>query len=193
MTECCSALQRRPRRSRHCGGFTYLWLLFALAIGGATLAAVGERASTAVLRDREAELTFRGLAIASAIASYWAAGATALEDPERRLPNALQDLLEDRRGPVPLRHLRQLYADPYTGQPDWVFIRPIEGTGVIGIAGVRSRASAYAFKTADASATFGGARLRVSDRIFKFSPAGGVVTEIVPQPTTPEGSSDAPT
>ena len=182
-------------------GFIYLWLLFVMAIGGATLAAIGERASTAVLRDREAELTFRGLAIASAIASYWAAGgaaggatsATTSEDQQRRLPNALQDLLEDRRGPVPLRHLRQLYADPYTGQPDWVLIRPIEGTGLTGIAGVHSRASAFAFKTADAGAAASGARLRVSDRIFKFSPAGGVVTEIVPQPTTPEGSSDAPT
>jgi type II secretory pathway pseudopilin PulG len=158
-------------------GFTYLWLLFVLAIGGATIAAIGERASTAVLRDREAELNFRGRAIAMAISSYWDAGASATEGPEKKLPSSLQDLLEDRRGLVPLRHLRQLYADPYTGLTDWVLVTPLEGTGLSGIAGVRSRATAYAFKTADALTANSAVRWRVSDRVFKFSPTGGVTVE----------------
>jgi type II secretory pathway pseudopilin PulG len=187
-------MHKRPTHHQDEGqrGFTYLWLLFLLAIGGATMAAIGERASTAVLRDREAELNFRGLAIASAIGSYWAAGATLTEDQERKLPKTLQDLLEDRRGPVPLRHLRQLYADPYTGQTDWVLVLPLEGTGVAGIVGVRSRASALAFRTADAGAASGNAALRVSDRVFKFSPTDGAITEIDPPPSTTEGLPSAP-
>jgi type II secretory pathway pseudopilin PulG len=161
----------RPR------GFTYLWLLFVMAIGGSTLAAIGERASTAVWRDREAELNFRGRAIAVAISSYWDAGASATAGPEQKLPSSLQDLLEDRRGPVPLRHLRRLYTDPYTGLADWVLVMPLEGTGLSGIAGVRSRASADAFKTADAGPAINPVRWRVSDRVFKFSPTGGVTIE----------------
>ena len=84
-------------------GFTYLWLLFAVLLSGAALAAIGERATVVTQRDREAELEFRGDAIRRAIASYW--NASPLD--ARALPTSLQELTEDRRGPVVIRHLRR--------------------------------------------------------------------------------------
>jgi len=98
-------------------GFTYLGVLFFVAITAAALAALGQAWSTAAQRERERELEFRGEAIASAIISYRKA------QPERpQYPRSLDDLLEDRRGINPRHHLRQAYVDPFTGKPDWVLV-----------------------------------------------------------------------
>jgi type II secretory pathway pseudopilin PulG len=151
----------RPARRPPCGatrgprqhGFTYLWLLFALALGGVGLAALGEREQTRQQREREAELRFRGEAIAAALGRY--AAATPLG--QLPLPQRLDELLNDRRFPKPQRHLRQLYDDPFTGRPDW---EPVLGQAVAsgeaaasaparsGIVGVRSRSSRRLFATA---------------------------------------------
>ncbi len=148
-------------------GFTYLWLLFILAAGAAGLAAIGQRASIAVQRDREAELMFRGHEIAHAIAAYWAA----TPGDAKSLPTSLQDLLEDRRSALPIRHLRRVYADPFTGQPDWILMTTDDGK----ISGVRSRASAVALRSVDLPKPQPGARARVSDRLFMAAlvPAAG--------------------
>lgn len=125
-------------------GFTYLWLLFVLALGGVALAAVGELEQDRQLREREAELRFRGEAIAAALGRY------AEQTPLGQSPLArrLEDLLADQRFPKPKRHLRQLYADPFTGSADWELMlgqapmaaepgaKPVQ---VQGIVGVRSR------------------------------------------------------
>jgi type II secretory pathway pseudopilin PulG len=105
----------RPALAR---GFTYLWLLFALALGGVALAALGEQSLTRVRREREAELRFRGRAIATALARY----AERTPVGQLPLPQRLEDLLGDRRFPTPQRHLRELYADPFTGRPDWELV-----------------------------------------------------------------------
>lgn len=122
-------------------GFTHLWLLFMLAAGAAGLAAIGQRHSVAVQRDREAGLMFRGHAIAHAIAAYW----SATPGEVKSLPTALADLLEDRRGAQVIHHLRRLYADPFTGQPDWVLVSTDEGR----IAGLHSRADVFALRSVD--------------------------------------------
>lgn len=139
-------------------GFTYLWLLLALAVGAAGLAALGERASMAVQRERETELMFRGQQIASAIATYRAATV----GPVPQLPLELKELLDDRRGKRPLHHLRQLYADPFTGRPDWVLVTTDEGR----ITGVRSRSNALALRVVDLPIPEPGQRVRVADRLF---------------------------
>jgi hypothetical protein len=36
---------------------------------------------------------------------------------------SVDDLLEDKRFPVPLHHLRRAYPDPMTGKNDWLFLR----------------------------------------------------------------------
>jgi len=51
-------------------GFTYVWLLLAIALMAAGLAAIGELASTEAKRERERELLFVGDQFARAIAAY---------------------------------------------------------------------------------------------------------------------------
>ena len=119
------------------GGFTYLLLLFALAIGSAGLAALGGTWATAAQRARETELLFRGGEFSRAFASYQRT--TPAGGPP--YPLGLEELLEDRRGPVPAHHLRRLYADPFTGVADWVMVR--EGERVRAL---RSRSPARLFR-----------------------------------------------
>jgi len=139
-------------------GFTYLWLLFILAASAAGLAAIGQRASIAVQRDRETELMFRGHEIAHALAAY----RSATPGAAKSLPTSLQELLEDRRGTLPVRHLRRVYADPFTGQPDWVLVMTDDDR----VAGVHSRASVVALRSIDLPKPKPGTRALVSDRVF---------------------------
>ncbi len=98
-------------------GFTYLGLLFFVAITAAGLAALGTAWSTAAQRERERELEFRGNEIAQAIVSYLKASPGLAQYPAN-----LDDLLVDRRGAKIRHHLRRAYADPFTGKPDWVLV-----------------------------------------------------------------------
>lgn len=143
-------------------GFTYLWLLFVLAAGAAGLAALGARTSTAVQRDREAELMFRGGEIARALAAYQAA----TPDETKVLPATLRDLLVDERGARTMHHLRRLYVDPFTGKADWELIKTNDGR----ITGVRSRAAVRALRTVDLPVPEPGKNALVSDRLFMASP-----------------------
>ena len=142
-------------------GFTYLWLLFALAAGAAGLAALGQQVSTAVQREREAELMFRGQQIAGALARY----AAATPGPVKLLPLALQELVDDRRSATPAHHLRRLYTDPFTGRADWQLLLTADGR----IQGLRSRASVVALRSVDLPTPPTGQRALVSDRVFRVS------------------------
>lgn len=108
----------RRARGRPPGGFTYLGVLFLVALTAAGLAALGQAWTTAAQREREAELLWRGAEIARAIASY----SRATPAPPAEYPRELQDLLVDRRGVKPRHHLRRPYADPFTQQADWVLV-----------------------------------------------------------------------
>ncbi|MBT9493349.1 MAG: type II secretion system protein [Paucibacter sp.] len=100
-------------------GFTYLWLLFVVALGGVALATLGQRQQTVQQREREAELRFRGDAIAKAIGAYVRASPAG----SNSLPQRLEDLVEDKRSGKVQRHLRRLYTDPFTGRADWELIQ----------------------------------------------------------------------
>jgi hypothetical protein len=50
---------------------------------------------------------------------------------QKKLPRSLDDLLEDRRFPFPLRHLRKRYIDPITNASDWGLIQI--GDGIAGV------------------------------------------------------------
>jgi len=105
-------------------GFTYVGMLIFVAIAAAGFAAYAQIASHASQREKEAELLFRGNAFQAAIASYY--------KKEQRYPQSLAELLEDKRYPMPVRHLRKLYRDPMTGEPDWALIEA-PGGGVMGV------------------------------------------------------------
>lgn len=123
----------QPRKQ---GGFTYIGLMIVVAIMGGGLAAYGEIASHAAQREKEAELLFRGDQYRAAIDSYY--------KKEQRYPRALADLVEDKRYPMPVRHLRRLYADPFTGTADWGLV---EAPGGAGVMGVYSKAETAPIKT----------------------------------------------
>ena len=124
----------RPR------GVTYLSLLFAVAVGGTTLAATATLWSHGQQRQREAQLLWAGEQIRHAIAAY----ARHAGDDANRYPRTLQDLLLDPRSAAPRRFLRRLYDDPMTGRADWVLIRDAQGR----IVGVHSRSSKAPLKRA---------------------------------------------
>ena len=50
----------------------------------------------------------------------------------KRFPEKLEDLLQDKRHPMPQRHLRRLYTDPMTGNRDWGVVSAPEG-GIMGV------------------------------------------------------------
>jgi len=120
----------RPER-----GYSYLAVLFLVALTAAGLAALGQAWSTAAQRERERELVFRGGEIARAIAAY----AQATPNPPQQYPRSLDDLLSDHRGLRPRHHLRRAYADPFTGEPDWELVAEPGQPGAFGA--VRSRSA----------------------------------------------------
>lgn len=132
------SVSRRRTGSASQRGFTYLGLLFAVAILGITLATIGVVWSTQIRREKEAQLLWVGDQYRAAIMNYRMAGGT--------LPLALADLIEDKRTPVPRRYLRRLYPDPMTGAADWTLIYAPDG---VSIAGVASQSQAQPIKVAN--------------------------------------------
>jgi len=151
-------------------GFTYLLLLFVLALGGVGLAALGEREQTRQQREREAELRFRGEAIAAALGRY----AEVTPVGHLPLPQRLDDLLTDRRFPKPQRHLRQLYADPFTGQPDW---EPVMGQAAVVLAGDAAASADAAARTTATGIV--GVRSRSARRLFATVRGGATARDWV--------------
>src|SRR5262245_40161461 len=143
-------------------GFTYLGFMIAVAITGAGLAAYAEFASHAAQREKEAELLFRGNQYREGISSFYR--------KEQRYPQSLEQLLEDKRYPMPMRHLRKLYPDPMTGSADWEVVEAPGG----GVMGVRSRSQLAPIKTGNfllKNADFARAKT-YSDWKFVHSPPG---------------------
>ncbi len=128
------------RPVRRCGGFALLGLLIVLVLGGIGLMAAVDMWTLQRQREREAQLLFAGDQYRLAIQRYYYA---APPGAPRTLPPSLQDLLEDRRHPHTVRHLRRLYPDPITGQPEWGELRVGER-----IAGVYSQSDAQPIKQA---------------------------------------------
>jgi type II secretory pathway pseudopilin PulG len=121
------------------GGFTYLGLLFAIALSAGTLAVAASLWSTEAKRDREAQLLFAGDQIRAAISAY---RDEAPAGQSHVFPKSFDDLLEDKRWPVRRRHLRKVFADPMTGSAEWGIVAASDG----GILGVYSRSEAVPLK-----------------------------------------------
>lgn len=114
-------------------GYTYMLVLFMVALTGASLAIASDIWATAKQREQETELLFVGDAIRQAIASYYNAGST------KQYPSTLNDLLRDPRFPDTRRHLRRLYPDPFSGTTEWILIKAPQG-GIMGVASTSKNA-----------------------------------------------------
>jgi type II secretory pathway pseudopilin PulG len=156
-------------------GFTYLTVLFAVAILGGGLALVGELWHTAAMREKEARLLYAGSQYRKAIERYYLSG-------PRQYPRELAQLIRDPHHPGTVRHLRKLYPDPITGKDEWGLVRAPDG----GVMGVHSLSEERPLKSAGFRARdkgFEGAQ-RYSDWTFVFIPAaaGGTAPK---KPATP--------
>jgi len=130
-------------------GFTYLTVMFVIAILLGGLAIVGETWETSARREKEAELLFIGNQYRRAIGLYY------LSTPGvvKAYPRQIEDLLKDPRQPGTVRHLRKLFPDPMTGKP-FVVIKGADG----GVQGVASASDVAPLKVAG---------FRVRDAIFE--------------------------
>ena len=138
-------------------GFTYVALLFIVAMTSALAAMGTQRWQTLVAREREAEQMYRAQQIAVALGRYHAALPAA-----KQWPRTLDDLLDDRRSGVVVRHLRRVYVDPATGKADWERVTDSRG----GIVALRSRSRQPAWRTADLGPPPAGAAWLQSDRLY---------------------------
>lgn len=144
-------------------GFTYLTVLFVVAMMSGGLALVGEVWHTANVREKEAELLHVGNEYRKAIERYY------LYKNLHRYPKTLADLVKDPREPGILRHLRRIYPDPITGKEEWGFVKSADG----GFAGVYSPSEEAPLKTggfAVRDAAFEG-KTKYSDWQFVYAPA----------------------
>jgi len=135
---------------RRSAGFTYLTILFIVAIMGGGLALVGKVWHTAAVREKEAELLYAGDQYRKAIERYYLSG-------PGLYPGNLSDLLKDPRKPDTVRYLRRLYPDPITGKDEWGILKAPGG----GIMGVYSQSNAAPFKQLG---------FRQRDQMFKGAP-----------------------
>nr|WP_159466088.1 type II secretion system GspH family protein [Scandinavium goeteborgense] len=109
------------------GGFTYLLLLIALSALALGLLKSQDSLKMRHREQQEAELLFRGEQYRAAIATYQAMS-------NGCFPVRVEQLLIDKRGPTPLFHLRQNWADPLTNSKTWGMIFDPQGRWI----GVRS-------------------------------------------------------
>jgi len=114
--------------TRRARGFTYLAVLFIVAILMGGLALVGEVWETSARREKEAELLFIGNQYRRAIGLYY----DSTPGGVKRYPRTLEDLVKDPRQPATQRHLRKFYPDPVTGKNEWGFVKAPDG-GILGV------------------------------------------------------------
>jgi type II secretory pathway pseudopilin PulG len=142
-------------------GFSYITVLFLLAIMSSGLALIGEVWHTSNLREKEAELLHIGNEYRKAIERYYLSG-------PRQYPKNLTDLVKDPRQPGTVRHLRRVYPDPITGKEEWGLVKSADG----GFAGVYSLSEEAPLKTAGFAlrdASFEG-KARYADWQFTYAP-----------------------
>jgi type II secretory pathway pseudopilin PulG len=127
------------RRSSRQAGFTYVGLLFLVAMMGYAMTVTIEVWEQARQRDREEELLHVGGEYRRALQRYYLAGGG------ERYPRQLEDLLKDPRVPSTRRFLRRLYPDPMTGSAEWGLVLAPGGL----ITGVYSKSEAEPIKKAE--------------------------------------------
>ncbi|MCR5881883.1 type II secretion system protein [Rhizobacter sp. J219] len=123
-----------PRRQH--AGFTYLGVLFIVALLALTAGMASAVWATVQQREHERQLAFAGRQIQQAIERYRAQA----QGSDARFPLELRHLVRDPRVPGVRRFLRQVYVDPMTDQPEWGLVRLADG-GIVGVHSLSPRKS----------------------------------------------------
>lgn len=121
-------------------GVMLLALLIVLALAGVAAMAAADVWALSRQRELELQLMFVGNEYRQAIQRYYFG---APPGGARVLPARLEDLLEDDRYPVPVRHLRRLYPDPFSADGQWGVLKLGER-----VAGVYSQSESKPVKRA---------------------------------------------
>lgn len=145
-------------------GFTYLAVLFIVAILMSGLALVGEVWETAAKREKEGELLFIGSQYRKAIGRFYESTPGGV----KRYPRSLEELLKDPRQPSTQRYLRKLFPDPF-GAHQWGLVKAPDG----GVAGVYSLSEGRPLKTGNFKLRDAGFEdaPRYADWKFVYSPS----------------------
>ncbi|MDY7545100.1 type II secretion system protein [Glaciimonas sp. CA11.2] len=106
-------MQNKYLTTRPSRGIVLLALLLTLALMGIALMGAVSWWSLERQRENEEDLLFIGNQYRLAIERYY----YATPGNAKALPMRLDELIEDQRFPIPVRHLRRLYLDPMTGEP----------------------------------------------------------------------------
>jgi type II secretory pathway pseudopilin PulG len=146
------------------GGFTLAGTLILIAVLGGGMAAYGQIASHAAQRDKEQELLFVGNQFRQAIAEYYERTPGVVKS----FPRSFDELLLDKRHPMPQRHLRRLYADPLSGKPEWGIVKA-PGGGIMGVHSLQDRRPIKSGGFTARDVAFTGAQ-RYSDWQFVYAP-----------------------
>jgi type II secretory pathway pseudopilin PulG len=137
-----------PLHNQH--GATLMVVLLMMVIMGLAAGIAGNTWKNVMQREREEELLFRGNQYRRAVESYFK---MAHAGAKGALPKSVEDLLKDPRSLQTLRHLREAYKDPFTGE-DFELVQeggtvtglPGAVQSLAGIRGVRSTSSLQPFK-----------------------------------------------
>jgi type II secretory pathway pseudopilin PulG len=117
-----------PIRYPKQGGFSYLIVIFLVAVVAVVATHVQEITAMKEKRRKEAELLVTGEMYRAAIQDYYD-GATG---SAHTYPNSIADLLADPRTNKLVRHLRKEYPDPITGAAHWALVAAPQG-GIMGV------------------------------------------------------------
>ena len=164
----------RPR------GFTYLMVLFWVALSGVMLMAVSRSWLMDARRERDTELIYRGEQIRDALSAY---AAVPVSTGGSRAPQRLDELLEDRRGGQVQRHLRRVWRDPITDSSAWGLVKDEQG----GIVGVFSDSAKVPLLAPESVRSYRDWRFEIASGVA--SPASAL--QIAGQDTTPQPNQAA--
>ncbi len=160
-------------------GFTYLAVLFMIAMMGVMLASIGTMWQTSRQRDRERELLFIGNQFRQAIKDYYEKA----PDAVKKYPSSLDELVKDSRFVTIQRHLRRVYRDPMSGDRNWGLVKAPQG----GIMGVHSLSQDAPLKTGNFRTSDKGLedRRKYSEWVFVYvPPIPGQTLSQLAQPST---------
>jgi type II secretory pathway pseudopilin PulG len=144
-------------------GFSYVIVMFLVAILSVAAVRALENTLTLERRDKEREALWRGKAYRDAIRLYYESS----PGTGKSYPQELKDLLYDQRLVRPTRPLRRLYTDPLSGG-EWGVIRNDDGR----IIGVHPNSNAVPLKQEGFPDELGGftAAKRYTDWKFVYQP-----------------------